>query len=236
MAQRLASPAAHADLASEIADLKAQFQHVADVHPWICLAVPPVGGKFGWLTLGAAFGHVAPEWGHLGVRTPEQRLLRTILDHVYVLTDKAGRLLFRVLERPHQIPADIEDEIWAFEERSIGYGRVRWLWFAVPLQDINRYENYPQVAATALFQLREYYGQDGLFLRSKKRKGAGKRGRPPISDHQDDKRFYDDWLASGLRTIKDFAKARGMPYGGVRKRLERYQARVRRAKSADKLT
>jgi hypothetical protein len=150
-------PGPSADLISQIADLQREFQRLADLHPWVCLAVPPRDGASGPPRLGAPAPYVAPEWGY-GVTTPRQERFRAVVDHVEALTGQAGRLLSRVLEGQHAIPADIAHEIREWERKSPGYGWgwVRWLWFAVPIQHVHRFENYPQVAATALLALRDY--------------------------------------------------------------------------------
>jgi hypothetical protein len=69
--------------------------------------------------------------------------------------------LFSVLDGPHQIPADVAQEIRDWEQQHYGFGWIRWLWFAVPLQHHHRYENYPQVAVTALRELRDWCRPDG---------------------------------------------------------------------------
>ena len=48
-----------ADLVSEIADVQADFQHIADLHDWVCLAMPP-WGKVGIPTIGELVMPVAP--------------------------------------------------------------------------------------------------------------------------------------------------------------------------------
>jgi hypothetical protein len=76
--------------------------------------------------------------------------------HVNTLNAEAVRLLFLVLEGPHQIPGEHAQEIREWEQQRYLFGWVRWLWFAVRFQHIHRYENYAQVAATALWVLRSW--------------------------------------------------------------------------------
>jgi hypothetical protein len=47
------------DFVAEIANLQAQFQHVADFHPWVCLAMP-AWGKVGIPTIGELIHPTAP--------------------------------------------------------------------------------------------------------------------------------------------------------------------------------
>jgi hypothetical protein len=79
-----------------------------------------------------------------------------VQDHVNSLNIQAHKLLLALLDGPHQIPADVEQGIREWDRQRYGFGWVRWLWFAVPLQHVHRYENYAQVAATALRELRDY--------------------------------------------------------------------------------
>jgi hypothetical protein len=97
-----------------------------------------------------------PQLGSPGVRDPENRRLRPVLDDVRALTNKATRLLFSVLDGPHQIPADVAQGIRDWEQQHYGFGWIRWLRFAIPPQHHHRYENYPQVAVTALRELRDW--------------------------------------------------------------------------------
>jgi hypothetical protein len=146
-----------ADLASQLADLQADFQRTADQHPWLCLGVPPMGGEFGLPQVGELDGMPLLQLGFPGVRTPEDRRLRCVVDHVEALTAQADRLLMTALEGPHRIPADWVQYIREGHQQGYGYyGWVRWLWFAVPVQHVHRFENYAQVAATALRVLRDW--------------------------------------------------------------------------------
>ncbi len=145
-----------ADLAIQVAELKAEFQHIAELHPWICLAVLPYPNNAVVLQAGAkAPGLVAPSLGLPGVTFPENKALAAVVDHVNQLTFDAGRLLKRVLECESRIPADVQEEIREAEQRSpFAGGWLCWLQYAaVHRGPMDRYENYPQVAATALWEL-----------------------------------------------------------------------------------
>jgi hypothetical protein len=145
------------DLKARITALQAEFQRVADSHPWVCLAIPPLGGNnVAALFVGEKCGPAAPEWGFRGVRTPPDRQREAVIDHVNVLTFRAHELLLLVLKGPNQIPTDTQEQIRAADRKCFGNGWVYWLWYAAPMQHVNRTENYPQVAATALWELRDY--------------------------------------------------------------------------------
>jgi hypothetical protein len=146
------------DLLAEIADLQTAFQHIADRHDWIRLAVPPPGEQFCVLRTGEKEpGPIILSLGLTGVVTPRDMARRAIVDHVNQLTEKAVRLLNRALEQETRIPADCQQTIREAEQRMPGgYGWVSFLRFAVPTQHLFRYEHYPQVAATALLALRDW--------------------------------------------------------------------------------
>lgn len=149
-----------ADLQSRIADLQTDFQRIASLHPWVCLAIPPLGGEASLLLVGELFGPPWPKLDLPGVREPECVWDRTIVDHVTTLTMQARKLLFAVLEEHHQIPPDVVADIREWERQTYGLGWVRWLWFVTRPQHVHRYENYPQVAATALRALRDMLNAD----------------------------------------------------------------------------
>jgi hypothetical protein len=133
------------------------------------------------------FGKLLREWGKMldengpppWVRPPENPRLRPIVDHVNVLTRNAYQLLFRVLERQTQIPADIAEEIREWEEKSYGYGWIRWLWYATPIRDIRWCRNYAQAAATALLSLRDAAAPPGSRATPGRARSRGRRQRTP---------------------------------------------------------
>jgi hypothetical protein len=177
--------AAPTDLVSQIAELQAEFQRIADKHDWVCLAVPPSGPKY------AVFlaGEKAPGRTWLGgVVIPQDEARRVIVEYVGGLTDRAVRLLKVVLEHDSQIPADIQQEIRASNEKSYGYGWVRWLWYAVGFQNVRRFEHYAQVAAAALSELKECCRQQAIATppvrKRRRRASASKLSR--LTDRQRD--------------------------------------------------
>src|SRR4051794_31658201 len=82
-------PPAPAELVSAIAELKDDFQRVADQHPWVCLAIPQ--GESPFLLVGEAV-HIYAEThpGIYGVDTPRHPACRVVADHVERLTRQAG--------------------------------------------------------------------------------------------------------------------------------------------------
>ena len=77
---------------------------------------------------------------------------QAVVDYVWQLTDRAERLLKRVLEFDSRIPSDIQQEIRDWEQWKMHYGWVRWLRYATVIRDRCRFENYLQKAATALWE------------------------------------------------------------------------------------
>lgn len=142
------------DLRSQITDLQNEFQRVADLHPWVSMGVP--SSQHGAVVLGESFGPSTLPGVRLLEGHPEDRQKRPVLDHLWALTANAKDLLFAALNSAHRIPADIAREIAVREKEQYDFGWIRWLHFAVRMQHINRYENYAQVAATALFELKQY--------------------------------------------------------------------------------
>jgi hypothetical protein len=65
----------------------------------------------------------------------------------------------------------------------------------------------------------------GFARRPRKRR---RKGRPLKGDEKADTKLYQDWLASGLRSHKDFARARGLSWRDVKLTIERVQQRNRR--------
>lgn len=142
-------------LVSRIVALQAEFQEIANRHPWICLGIPRLDQGFHPLTFGVATEPVAPDFGLPGVATPRDEHVRTVLDHMWVMTDHAHRLLYEVLDGEHSIGQEYEQQIRAADRQNHGYGWVLWLWYAAPMQHVHRLKNYAQVAATGLLVLRE---------------------------------------------------------------------------------
>jgi hypothetical protein len=109
-----------------------------------------------------------------GGTLPEADQLRAVLDDVRASSERAGRLLLEVLDGKHQISADLEGDIREWGRRGCWYAWARWLWHTgsrtrqvrcgdrdwdfwegqgLPPIRAHRYENYAQVAATALLEL-----------------------------------------------------------------------------------
>jgi len=148
-------------LSRQIAELQAEFQHFADLHPWACLAIPPLQTGFGPPHIGEKVGHPWPQLGHPVAQAPEDRGRRCVVEHLHVLTDQAHKALLSMLAGQHGIPADVVQDIRDFDQRCPGNGWIRWLWFSTIPQQPHRYENYPQVAATALRVLRAHCNAPG---------------------------------------------------------------------------
>src|SRR5260370_33562529 len=110
-----------ADLNSRIAALQIEFERYAQLHPWITLAVGSLKDKWGTVRIGALWGAMAPEWGQPGVGPPTNPKLCPVVNHVYALTGKANRLLLQVLEKPNQLPADIQQEIRDCDKKGWHY-------------------------------------------------------------------------------------------------------------------
>lgn len=98
-----------------------------------------------------------PPW----VVPPSNPRWRTVVDHVNVLTDSASRLLGCVLEELGHFPPGLgQDTQELLRQGYASAGWVRWIEYAVPPQRLpggscpGRYENYAQVAATALLVLK----------------------------------------------------------------------------------
>jgi hypothetical protein len=93
-----------------------------------------------------------PPW----VRVPEDPQRRPVVGEVNALTSKANRLLFRVLDGPNQVPADFQEQIREWDRRCLEYGWICWLRHYVVIHGPHRrFDNYPHVAATGLWELRE---------------------------------------------------------------------------------
>jgi hypothetical protein len=146
-----------ADLMSRLVQLKDDFQHIADLHPWICISIPRTTQP-GTCLLGEA----GTGWEMLAeVVYPEDRTRRVVLDHVNELTFQAENLLMALIQYDSILPADLRQEI-KDESPASTFRWVRWLRHAVPIQHIYRYQNYAQVSATALTHLHSYFDAVGL--------------------------------------------------------------------------
>jgi hypothetical protein len=146
-----------ADLVFRIAQLKDEFQHIADQHDWVCLAVPEPGAGHIVMAGEQSPNFIIHSHGMTGVDVPEDPARRAVADHVNHLTAQAAHLLDCLLEHGSQIPGDIRQEIREWEQRDLGnhYGWVRWVWHSTPLRNVRRIEHYPQVAVTALLALKQ---------------------------------------------------------------------------------
>jgi hypothetical protein len=196
-----------ADLAAEIEDLRDQFQQIAIEHPWISLSIPaPADGPIAQLFTGVAYSLPGPNWP--GVRMPRHPAFRAVTNHVDALTQRAHELLLRVLAGPNGISADRQQAIRAFDRKSYGYGWVCWLWDATPMEHPSRCENYAQVAATALEELKR------VVSRPVPTAQARRAGRPPDPeiDPKVDKKLCEDWQAAKRQgTSRDsFCRTRGI--------------------------
>lgn len=142
------------DVPTRIAALQAQFQHFADLHPWLAMAIPTLGPRCGMPRIGVAYGPpVQPSADCLGVVMPDQAALHRVVEHVETLTHQAGALLLEAVNGAHSIPADTAQDIRDAEAVCPGFGWVTWLRFAVAYQYRHRLHNYAQAAATALSTL-----------------------------------------------------------------------------------
>ena len=97
-----------------------------------------------------------------GVNSPRGIGCQEVVDHVQQLTVRAECVLRGVLEHDSHIPPDIQQQIREWEQQKMGYGWVRWLLFATITRSVSRIENYPQKAATALWELREACRQPAI--------------------------------------------------------------------------
>jgi hypothetical protein len=140
------------DLVTSIAELQAEFQHIADVHPWVCLfrrtATHDNGGP-------AFVGRPVGPVGFRDALNPLPPVARPVLDRVNLLTLRASALVQRLLEEASVFPPDVAEEIRDWEERCWGDGWVRVLWYAAIPWHVYWIENYPQVAANALAWLKD---------------------------------------------------------------------------------
>jgi hypothetical protein len=139
------------DLVARIGRLQADFQRVADVHTWVCLALPEAGRPFAFA--GEAFG---PDL-YQQVRVPIDPSRRAVTDHVDSLTHEAERVAERMLaeRNPSPILAKLQEEIRDWEKVRTGGGWTHCLLYAAIVRRFPRVENYPQVAASALRWLRD---------------------------------------------------------------------------------
>jgi hypothetical protein len=98
-----------------------------------------------------------PPW----VMSPKNLKRCRVTEHVAALTWNAERLLLRVLDGPNQIPSDIQEQIRERQKECEWYGWMHWLQYSVAIHGPHyRIENYPQVAATALMELRDVVGAE----------------------------------------------------------------------------
>jgi hypothetical protein len=148
------------DLASQIEELRAEFQGLADRHDWLCLFVPPwacenIPHAGGGVYAGEAVG---PPWPQLGcpvIRMPADPSLHPVVHHANALTFRAHRLLLRAIKEGADILPEARQGIQTWEQQRLGDGWIYWLWWAACPSDRYRFDNYPQVAATALGALKD---------------------------------------------------------------------------------
>lgn len=170
------------ELLSQIKELRADFQNIASVHPWVALSVPPVersGGRFfsGELirlsdlkefpnevfsppgarrfpSWDAMFVTLGPD-GPPWVVQPSHKGMFHVAQHVDILNDAAHHLLFKVLAKKNGIARDLCDDMRHLESMRYGFGWIRWLQYSTTMLAVGTrvIENYPQVAVTALFEL-----------------------------------------------------------------------------------
>jgi hypothetical protein len=145
------------DDAPQITNLQVQFQHFAEHHPWACLAMPSRGPAH----IGEAWAVRGSQLTPLDVRLPASPHRRCVVEHLQVLHDQAHKLLMSVLDSSHRIPVEIVQDIREWDQVRYGHGWIRWLQCSTILQHVHWYENYPQVAATALQVLRDHCGPPG---------------------------------------------------------------------------
>jgi hypothetical protein len=180
----VAADSARSDLFSQIKELQSDFQRVASDHTWICLYVPPCSEQFCMIRVGEkAPGPIIPQLELLGVATPRDTARCVVVDHVDQLTFRAIELLKRVLKNDLQVPRERLEIIRDAESQMpVGYGWVHWMWYATRIQHVCRFEHYPQVAATALFELANHVRPRGNERRGK---GSSRRGPraalPPVN-------------------------------------------------------
>lgn len=121
------------DLALQITELQAEFQRVAEHHPWVWLYVPAWNREHGLATAGDADSDPpGPRLGiapRVGVKTID---LYHTESRLYDLTRKAQGLLSRVLEQATAIPLRVKQGIQEWEQQFRGGGWLRWLWEALP--------------------------------------------------------------------------------------------------------
>lgn len=93
------------------------------------------------------------------VMPPKDPQRRRITEHAGALTWKADGLLLQVLDGPNQILGDVPEQIREWNKKCPLLGWICWLRHSVPFTGpVGRIENYPQVAATALIELRDVVG------------------------------------------------------------------------------
>jgi hypothetical protein len=137
------------DLSARIARLQADFQRIADVHPWVCLALPQCDRPYAFA--GEAFG---PE-PFQQVRPPTHPARLAVTDYVDSLTHEAEGLSLLMVEGPNPLLLKFREEVREWEQERAGGGWIRCLMYAALIRRIPRVANYPQVAASALRWLRE---------------------------------------------------------------------------------
>lgn len=92
-----------------------------------------------------------PPW----VMHPRNMQHRQIVHHVEALTWSARDLLFQVLDTDNQIRPETQEMIREWDKFCPGNGWICWLRHATTITGpAFRVENYPQLAATALWELR----------------------------------------------------------------------------------
>jgi len=62
------------------------------------------------------------------------------------------------------------------------------------------------------------------------KKGPSRRGRKSDTNHEADRRIYDGWKASGLRTHEEYATKNGYKESEVKKALDRHKKRLAKSK------
>jgi hypothetical protein len=153
--------------------------------------------------------HLTP----LGRRIEEKPSLSDSVNNAYVLFDKLGILTEMPPQPAEPFPTVIQETAFL---RNLKRECQRLLAMKPP-----------EAVSVLLDELGKESEKAGL---SSGRNQRRKPGRPVVSDPEADQKWYDDWKASGMRTLKVFARERGLPLKEVRKAIERVQARQKRAR------
>jgi hypothetical protein len=132
------------------------------------------GADQAWKNAMDSFGPLGPP----AVMEPRDHPRQAVVDHVNALTYTANKLLLQVLDGENQIPPDICEQIREWEKKLLFIGGwLRWLRYGAVIRGRTHiWENYPQVAATALMWLLNH----GLPEEQSAPQGAGQVGvKPP---------------------------------------------------------